>query len=144
MTLSDHYHDPMPSLLKGFISVANPTGAEPVPQSALINDAQNVSFAVQPGKTYFFRIINIAAFAAQYIWFEGHTMEIIEVDGVWTERQKADMIYVTAAQRYGVLITAKNSTDANFAIVGSMDQVRSTHVPQGDHVAPQLISYSSA
>lgn len=115
----------MPPLLKSFISVSNPTGAEPVPNAALMNDTQNATFAVEPGKTYMFRIVNMAAFAAQYIWFEGHTIEIVEVDGVYTDRQEADMIYVSAAQRYSVLIKAKDDASTNFAIVGSMDQVSS-------------------
>lgn len=128
LTLSDWYHDPMPDLIKGFINFANPTGAEPVPNSALMNDTQNLTVSVEPGKTYMFRIINMAAFAAQYLWFEGHTMQIVEVDGVYTEAADADVIYVTAAQRYSVLVTTKNDTSANFAIVGSMDQVRRARI----------------
>jgi len=123
LTLSDWYHDQMPGLIAKFISYANPTGAEPVPNSALMSDTQNLKVAVEPGKTYFFRIINMGAFAAQYLWFEGHTMRVIEVDGVWTDEAEADMLYITAAQRYGVLVTMKNETSSNFAIVGSMDQV---------------------
>lgn len=113
----------MQTLLKSFINIANPTGAEPVPQAALINDQQNLTVKVQPGKTYLFRLINIGAFAAQYVWFEDHKMSIVEVDGVYTEPQEADVIYMTAAQRYSVLVTAKNDTSSNFAIVGSMDEV---------------------
>lgn len=124
LTLSDWYHDQMPGLLKHFISYANPTGAEPVPDSALMNETQNLNINVEPGKTYMFRIINMAAFAAQYLWFEGHTMRIVEVDGIYTEPAEAERIYLTAAQRYSVLITTKNDTSSNFAIVGSMDQVR--------------------
>jgi iron transport multicopper oxidase len=141
MTLSDWYHDQMPGLLKDFISIANPSGAEPVPQAALLNDTQNLAVRIQPGKTYLFRLINMGAFAAQYVWFEGHTMRIVEgmpergcrllplltnttVDGIYTEPTEAEMIYVTAAQRYSVLVTAKNDTTSNFAFVGSMDQVR--------------------
>lgn len=123
LTLSDWYHDEMPDLLKSFINVANPTGAEPVPNAALMNDTQNLTVSVEPGKTYMFRIINMAAFAAQYIWFEGHSVQIIEVDGVYTEAADADVVYITAAQRYSVLLTTKNDTSANFAIVGSMDEV---------------------
>lgn len=123
LTLSDWYHDQMPGLLKWFLSYANPTGAEPVPNSALMNDTQNLKILIQPGKTYMFRVINIAAFAAQYLWFEGHTMRIIEVDGIYTEPAEAEQIYLTAAQRYSFLITTKNDTSANFPIVGSMDQV---------------------
>ena len=123
LTISDWYHDEMATLLKGFISVVNPTGAEPVPKAALFNDTQNLTTNVEPGKTYMFRIINIGGFAGQYLWFEGHTMQIVEVDGVYTKPAPADMIYLTAAQRYSVLITTKNDTSTNFAYSASMDQV---------------------
>lgn len=113
----------MPGLLKWFLSYANPTGAEPVPNSALMNETQNLQVLIQPGKTYMFRVVNMAAFAAQYLWFEGHTMRIVEVDGIYTEPAEAEQIYLTAAQRYSFLITTKNDTSANFPIVGSMDQV---------------------
>lgn len=125
VTLSDWYHDSMPVLLKKFINVENPTGAEPVPDAALMNDTQNLHVNVQPGKTYMLRIVNMAAFAAQYFWIEGHNMTVVEVDGIYTEKAEASMLYITTAQRYSVLITTKNSTDTNYAIVGSMDQVSS-------------------
>src|SRR6186713_2576019 len=89
-----------------------------VPQSALMNDTQGLQIRVEPGKTYFLRIINMAAFAAQYFWIEGHTFRIVEVDGIYTEPAEAELIYLTAAQRYSVLLTAKNETDSNFAIMG--------------------------
>ena len=45
LTLSDWYHDEMPTLLKSFINVANPTGAEPgesiiITRSTETNDHQ--------------------------------------------------------------------------------------------------------
>ena len=123
LTVSDWYHDHIPNLMKGFISVANPTGAEPVPDSALMNDTTDPKTMVEPGKTYMFRIINVGAFAGQYFWIEGHTMRIVEVDGIYTEAAEADMIYITAAQRYSVLVTMKNDTSTNYAYVGSMDEV---------------------
>lgn len=121
--MSDWYHDQMPGLIKTFISFANPTGAEPVPNSALMNDTQNLTVAVEPGKTYLVRMVNMGAFAGQYVWFENHTMQTIEVDGIYTEPAEADMIYITAAQRYSVLLTTKNDTGSNFAFVASMDKV---------------------
>ncbi|KAJ4373145.1 hypothetical protein N0V83_003436 [Neocucurbitaria cava] len=139
LTLSDWYHDLMPALLKGFISIANPSGAEPVPQSALMNDTQNLNVKIEAGKTYLFRIINIGAFAAQYVWFEEHTMKVVEVDGVYTEPMDADMIYVTAAQRYSVLLTAKNDTSSNFAFVGSMDEDLFDTVP--DSLNPNVTGW---
>lgn len=127
ISVTDWYHEQVPYLLKSFISVLNPTGAEPVPEAALMNDGQNVTFAVEPGKTYLFHLTNMGAFAGQYFWIEGHTMRIVEVDGIWTEEQEVDMFYATVAQRYSFLVTALNDTSANFAIISAMDQVRSFH-----------------
>ena len=123
LTLSDWYHDFMPDLIASFISVTNPTGAEPVPDSALMNDTQDLKISVKTNTTYLLRIINMAAFAPQYLWFENHTVQIVEVDGIYTEPTDADMLYITPAQRYSVLLMTKNDTSANFPIVGSMDQV---------------------
>ena len=113
----------MPVLISQFLTYTNPSGAEPVPQAALMNDAQNIGINIEPGKTYLVRIINMAAFAAQYIWFEEHTMRVVEVDGVYTKPQEAEMLYLTAAQRVSVLITTKEDTSRNYAFVGSMDEV---------------------
>jgi iron transport multicopper oxidase len=126
VTLSDWYHDLMEVLTPKFLNLANPTGAEPIPDSNLMNDTQNLKINVQPGKTYLVRFINVGAFVGQYVWFEGHTMSIVEVDGVYTEPADANMIYLGVAQRYGVLITTKTTTDTNFAIVSAFDEVSSS------------------
>jgi iron transport multicopper oxidase len=115
----------MQDLIPQFISRANPTGAEPIPDNALLNDTQNLSIVVEPGKTYLFRMINMGAFAGQYVWFEGHTMSIVEVDGIYTQQAEADMIYLGAAQRCSFLLTTKNDTTANYAFMASMDTVSS-------------------
>ena len=123
LTVSDWYHTQVPDLLTSFINVANPTGAEPIPDAALLNDSQNLSVPVLPGKTYLVHLINMGAFAGQYIWFEGHDMTIVEVDGIYTEPAKASMLYLTAAKRYTVLITMNNDTSSNFPFSSSMDTV---------------------
>lgn len=123
LTVSDWYHEQMTDLLPGFISKNNPTGAEPVPNAALWNETQNLTLPVQPGQTYLFRLANIGAFAGQYIWFEGHNMSVVEVDGVYTQPAPAEMIYLSAAQRCSFLITMRNDTSANFPFVASMDTV---------------------
>lgn len=123
LTLSDWYHDEMPGLIKQFINVLNPTGAEPIPDGALMNDSQNITLSMQAGKTYLFHIVNMGAFAGQYFWFEGHSMRVVETDGIWSEPATTDMLYISVAQRYSVLITARNDTDNNYAIVGAMDTV---------------------
>jgi iron transport multicopper oxidase len=113
----------MQVLIPKFMSKANPTGAEPIPQSALFNDTQNLTVAVQPGKTYLFHVVNVAAFAGHYMWFEGHNVTIVEVDGVYTEKAEAEMIYLSAGQRCSFMVTTKNETSTNYAFVGSMDTV---------------------
>lgn len=66
----------------------------------------------------------MAAFAAMYLWFEDHEVRIVEVDGVYTTPAEAKVLHITAAQRYGVLLTTKGERGANFPIVASMDLVR--------------------
>ncbi|RMZ75423.1 hypothetical protein DV738_g5496, partial [Chaetothyriales sp. CBS 135597] len=131
LTLSDWYHDQMVPLIKKFMAVTNPTGAEPVPQSALMGETQNLTIPVEPGKTYFIRIINVAAFAAQYFWIEGHEMRVVEVDGIYHEPAVATQLYITASQRVGILLTTKDDASTNFAIVGSMDQDLFDIIPPG-------------
>lgn len=131
LTVSDWYHDEMPGLIEGFISKDNPTGAEPVPKNALFNETQNLTVPVEPGKTYLFRMVNIGAFAGQYVWFEGHNISIVEVDGIYTQPAVADRIYLSAAQRCSFLLTTRNDTSANFPFVASMDTVSPSfsHLP---------------
>lgn len=121
ITLSDWYHDMMDKLKGSFMSVFNPTGAEPVPNSFLLNDQMNTSFSVEPNTTYLIRLINHGAFVSQYFYIEDHTFQIVEVDGVYTEPTEASMIYISVAQRYSILLTTKNSTDKNYAIVTVAD-----------------------
>ncbi|KAM0191378.1 hypothetical protein ACHAPC_002181 [Botrytis cinerea] len=131
LSVSDWYHEEMQVWIPKFIGVANPTGAEPVPQAVLLNDTQNLTVSVQPGKTYLFRMVNIGAFAGQYIWFEGHNITIVEVDGVYTEKAEAEAIYIAAAQRYSFLLTTKNDSSTNFAFVTSMDTSLFDVIPDG-------------
>lgn len=128
-TLSDWYNDEMVPLMKTFVNLKNPTGAEPVPNAALMNDTQNFTLSVEAGKTYLLRVVNLGAFAGQWFWIEGHNMTIVEVDGVYTEPAETDMIYLTTAQRYSVLVTMKNETDTNYAMVGSMDTTLFDTIP---------------
>lgn len=113
----------MAVLIPQFLAKQNPTGAEPVPQSALMNETRNLKIPVEPEKTYLIRLINIGAFAGQYFWIEGHNMSITEVDGVYTKPAVANMVYLSAGQRCSVLVTTKAGDNPNFPMVASMDTV---------------------
>jgi FtsP/CotA-like multicopper oxidase with cupredoxin domain len=123
LTLTDWYHGQAPYLINYFQSPLNEDlhgGSEPVPNATLINEAQNVHFPIVPGRMYLFHIINMGAFASQYLQFDQHDMTIVEVDGVYTKPYKVTQLFVAPAQRYSVLVTAKPSCSQNFAIVASM------------------------
>ncbi|KAJ5527091.1 hypothetical protein N7513_011250 [Penicillium frequentans] len=129
ITMSDWYHKLVKDIMPSFISLSNPTGAEPIPQSFLFNDTLNSSLPVQPGKTYLLRLINISAFVAQYFYIEDHSFKIVEIDGVYTEPTEASMLYIAVAQRYTILVTMKNSTDQNYPIVTVVDSVLLDSIP---------------
>ncbi|KAF9003375.1 Fet3 protein [Cyathus striatus] len=160
--LGDWYHEEHAVLIKQFISIANPGGAEPVPDSALIYFAQNASYLgpkagtsptgptsavgfndnatlpFQPGKTYRLRIVNTSGFAAFFFWIDGHDMRIIEVDGTDVQESPIDLISLTVAQRYSVLVTARNDTNSNWAIHANMDTDMFDTVP--DTLNPNITS----
>jgi iron transport multicopper oxidase len=95
-----------------------------------MNGSQNTTIKFVSSKTYRLRFVNMAAFATFRIWIEDHEMRIIEVDGVNTEEYPVNMISLTPAQRTSVLITAKNNTEKNYPLVGSMDTSMFASLPQ--------------
>jgi iron transport multicopper oxidase len=134
LTISDLYHSEAPPLINYYQSVDNANnhnGAEPVPNSLLINEAQNGQFPMVPGKTYLFRIINMGAFAPAYLQFDQHSMTVVEIDGVYTTHYTTNQLFITVAQRYSVLVTAKAASTQNFAIKASMstDMFNPTVIP---------------
>lgn len=112
-----------------FMTVYNPTGAEPIPNALLFNDTHDLSLTVKPNTTYLLRLINTGAFVAQYFYIEDHTFTIVEIDGVYTEPTEADTLYIAVAQRYSVLLTTKNTTDKNYPIVTVADSTLLDTIP---------------
>jgi iron transport multicopper oxidase len=140
ISVSDWYHEEVSVGIAQFMNYHNPTGAEPIPQAALINDSQNGTIQFEAGKTYRLRFVNIGAFAMFHIWIEDHEMRVIELDGVPTEEYTVPAIDLTAAQRVSVLVTAKNTTNANYAMVGAMDTDMFDVVPEGLNPSTQLLT----
>jgi iron transport multicopper oxidase len=123
VTLSDWYHDQMPTLTNYYLnSSLNEDGSEPIPYSALMNDAQNTKLYVQPDKTYFLRIINFAGFSQMFLHFDRHQMTIIEIDGIYTKPRVVDNVYLAVAQRYGVLLKTKPTASKNYAALAKLDE----------------------
>jgi iron transport multicopper oxidase len=134
VTVTDWYHDEAPSLIPYFLSRdENPSGAEPVPHSSLINEAQNVQLAVEPDTTYLVHIISMTAFAQTYVHFDQHDLTIIAIDGIYVEPRKVSTVYVVSAQRFDVLLTTKNNTDRNYAFFSNMDPTKFSSLPEYLH-----------
>lgn len=152
--LHEWYHARNPrDLLEPFLSSENPDGAEPVPDSILINgkgrfdctkksqvdcnpNAPYDVFNVYFGKTYKLRIINTGAMGSYNFSIDGHTMDVIEADGQVTERRRVDILRIGVGQRYSVLVSRNmfRTTD-NFWIRAVLDTGLWTNF-QSSHLNP--------
>ncbi|KAJ2744922.1 ferroxidase fet3 [Coemansia sp. BCRC 34301] len=132
VTLEDWYHDEAAGLLAEFLSWRNPGGAEPVPNGALVGSVGGATQMVidfVPGRTYRLRLINMSALAMFHFSIEGHTMHVIEVDGVDTLPMEVGNVRLAAAQRTSVLVRALNSTAHNFVFHADMDTDMFDNIP---------------
>ncbi|WRT64797.1 uncharacterized protein IL334_001731 [Kwoniella shivajii] len=149
LVVSDWYHRQHLDLLTNdFLTWHNPTGAEPVPDSALIylvkngqyypspeavasgaatND--NLSIPFEAGKKYKMRVINMSALAMFLIAIDQHDMKIIEVDGVEVEPYPIDVLTISVAQRYSVIIEAKEGADINYAMAVMQSEEMYDYIP---------------
>ncbi|KAF8713643.1 multicopper oxidase family, partial [Rhizoctonia solani] len=128
ITLDDWYHTPAPTLQEQFFSTNNTALNAPVPDSALINgkgryvggpEVERAVLKVQSGKRYRFRVINTSAIGSYTFAIEGHTMTIIEADGIAHEPLVVDSFDVYAGQRYSFILEA-NQTVANYWVSAPM------------------------
>ncbi|KAI8954441.1 multicopper oxidase [Xylaria longipes] len=133
VTVADWYHTQAPYLIEYYQSAENAAngGPEPIPDTGLLNDGQNLPVSVQPGKTYLLRVINPGNFVGSYLKIDGHNLTVVEVDGVYTEPYTVDLLYLTVAQRYAVLLTTHDSSSQNFLIQAALDTSMFDEVPDG-------------
>ncbi|KAJ5665202.1 Multicopper oxidase type 2 [Penicillium maclennaniae] len=125
ITLTDWYHRQMPDLLNEYESEQNEAagGLEPVPNSALINDASDTKIKVLPNKTYLVHVICTGNWPGHAWVFDGHEMTVVEVDGIYTEPTPVGdkLLRIATGQRVSVLIHTKPDASQNFAIWDTMD-----------------------
>lgn len=130
LAIGDWHGKTVDVLTKKFMNLFNPTGAEPIPQNLILNNTRNLTWNVQPDTTYLLRIVNTGGFVSQYFWIEDHDMTVVEVDGIYTEQNTTNMLYVTVAQRYSVFVHTKNDTSKNFAIMQKFDETMLDLIPK--------------
>ncbi|WVR04611.1 hypothetical protein IAU60_001622 [Kwoniella sp. DSM 27419] len=149
LVVSDWYHRQHLDLLTNdFLTWHNPTGAEPVPDSALIylvkdgeyypsaeavssgaatND--NLSIPFEAGKRYKIRVVNMSALSMFLIAIDQHDMQIIEVDGVEVEPYDIDVLTISVAQRYSVIVEAKSTAEVNYAMAVMQSEEMYDYIP---------------
>lgn len=144
LTVSEWYHTEAPVLSKNFLSRYNPTGAEPIPQNALFNDSKNVTLEFKPDTVYFMRIANIGLFTSQYLHIEDHSFTIVEVDGVYVKPYVVETLYISTAQRYGVLVKSKKNPKKNYRFFNIIDKDMLDVLPEDlQLVSTNFVNYDS-
>ncbi|KAH3680165.1 hypothetical protein WICPIJ_008378 [Wickerhamomyces pijperi] len=129
ISIADTYHKQYEDVTKEFLTRYNPTGAEPIPQNLLMNDTANATIHFDPNMTYLLRFVNMGLFVSQYVYIEGHDMQIVEVDGIAVEPYSVDYLYLTAGQRYSVLVKSKPNRNRNYAIMQKFDNTMLDVIP---------------
>ncbi|KAF5362289.1 hypothetical protein D9756_002103 [Leucocoprinus leucothites] len=104
ITLADWYHTPAPS-----------AGLIPTPDATLINGLGRYAggptsplavIRVLKGIKYRFRLVSISCDPNYTFSIDGHSMTIIEVDGINVQKLTVDSIQIFAGQRYSFILNA--------------------------------------
>ncbi|EGN98800.1 laccase [Serpula lacrymans var. lacrymans S7.3] len=125
LTLADWYHLPAPVLntilgVKPNTTLINGRGryyGGPMTDLSVVN--------VEQGKRYRFRLISMACDPLYTFSIDGHSLTVIEADGVSTEPLQVDSIDILAGQRYSFVLTA-NQPIANYWIRSLPNTPRAT------------------
>ncbi|KAJ5175046.1 conidial pigment biosynthesis oxidase Abr1/brown 1 [Penicillium canariense] len=125
LLLSDWYHEEMTPLIQSYLSENDPAtgGLEPLPDSALVNDATNTTFPVEPGKTYLIHLIVVGNWPGFAFLFDDHEMTVVEVDGVYIDPFPVGSrnLRLATGQRASILLRTKDDTSKNYAFWTIMD-----------------------
>jgi len=142
MMLQDYYHTPSDRLVSWYHS-SKSGGNDPLPDNGLINGRNSfdcskdalaqfptnntctngaplATFDFKAGLTYRIRLINTGAFANFQFSIDGHTLTVIEADGVDMQPVPVQSLPIHVAQRYSVLVQANQTAD-NYYVRATMN-----------------------
>ncbi|TFK67402.1 Cu-oxidase-domain-containing protein [Pluteus cervinus] len=141
ITLADWYHTPAlagPSLPRPdttLISGKGRWGSDPTADLAVIN--------VAAGNRYRFRLVSISCDPQFDFSIDGHSLTIIEADGVSTEPYTVDKLTIFAGQRYSFILEA-NQNVGNYWIraLPNIQSIRGQRFENGVNSA--ILRYDTA
>jgi iron transport multicopper oxidase len=112
LMVSDWYETNDTDILLGIMHSRRSKLREPDPENVLINGSQNnTNFNVLSNKKILLRFICSSAIGAFNIFFEnGNDFEIVEVDGIYTNKKTVSSFELAPAQRVSILVTISEST----------------------------------
>ncbi|KAJ2511298.1 ferroxidase fet3 [Coemansia sp. RSA 2049] len=79
-----------------------------------IDGNQSMALHFEPGRRYRIHLANMGVLNWFKFQLPGHRMQVIEVDGVYTQPMDVDIIDIAPAQRYSVLVSAHDSDSFNY------------------------------
>ncbi|KAI1327244.1 multicopper oxidase [Xylariaceae sp. FL0255] len=121
ITITDWYHSQTPTLVQQMIVPNNTNFTPPHPDAILVNDGGNGQIAVDAGKTYRFRIMNLSALTAAFVVFASLQMQVIMVDASYVQKAAANQLRVSPSQRCDVLVTIGDSDSQNYPFLVALD-----------------------
>jgi iron transport multicopper oxidase len=101
-------------------------GDLPSPDTILFDDTRTpYKFNFAAGKKYLLRIANIGGLACGQFHIQGHTLSVVEADGVQMKPKDADTIVICAGQTYGVVVKGKSNPlgSANYIVKMTTDML---------------------
>ncbi|KAJ2151132.1 ferroxidase fet3 [Coemansia sp. RSA 637] len=118
LTLEDWGHEPYDDHIKMLQTIAE-VDMPPNHPTVLINGI-NANFSqpirFSPGRRYRLRVISMSFTYWFKVRLPGHTMQVIEADGISSRPSAVDGLDLCPGQRYSVIITAKESLEFNYAL----------------------------
>ncbi|KAJ1855640.1 ferroxidase fet3 [Coemansia sp. RSA 1853] len=118
LTLEDWAQAPLNSMVD-MLKITPLVNLIPNHPSVLINGInanilQPIRFT--PGRRYRLRVLSMSFTYWFKVRLPGHTMQVIEADGIYSRPSAADGLNLGPGQRYSVIITAHESLDYNYAL----------------------------
>lgn len=113
VTVSEIYKKNYFAVIKKFLSRYNPTGAEPIPDGFLFNDAANGTIEIDYNSKNLLRFMNVGGFVSQYIYSPRLEFQVVEIDGVYVEPFTTSLFEIGTAQRVAVIVNGLSEDEFN-------------------------------